>query len=141
VNALWENLAVIDCFATDHAPHTQTEKDSPDPPPGFPGLETALPLFLTAVHEGRLTLDDLIQRMSDKVRQIFKTPLQPETWVEVDLDTVSTITAEDLHTKADWSPFEGWETHGSVRRVTLRGETAFEDGNILVPPGFGQCIY
>ena len=39
------NLDVIDCFATDHAPHTLAEKDGPNPPPGFPGLETALPLL------------------------------------------------------------------------------------------------
>ena len=44
-----QNLDVIDCFATDHAPHTLEEKDSDNPPPGFPGLETILPLLLTAV--------------------------------------------------------------------------------------------
>ena len=37
VDALWANLDVIDCFATDHAPHTLEEKDSENPPPGFPG--------------------------------------------------------------------------------------------------------
>ena len=36
VQALWDNLDVIDCFATDHAPHTAAEKDGPKPPPGFP---------------------------------------------------------------------------------------------------------
>ena len=44
VDALWSNLDVIDCFATDHAPHTLEEKDSDSPPPGFPGVETILPL-------------------------------------------------------------------------------------------------
>ncbi|NTU62989.1 MAG: amidohydrolase family protein, partial [Chloroflexi bacterium] len=52
--ALRSSLEVIDCFATDHAPHTLTEKDSPKPPPGFPGLETALPLYLELVREGLL---------------------------------------------------------------------------------------
>ncbi len=42
VQALWDNLDSIDCFATDHAPHTLAEKDSENPPPGFPGLESAL---------------------------------------------------------------------------------------------------
>src|SRR5438874_1471617 len=50
--ALWANMEFIDCIATDHAPHTLAEKDSPTPPPGFPGLETALALMLTAVHDG-----------------------------------------------------------------------------------------
>ncbi len=43
VEALWSNLDVIDCFATDHAPHTLEEKDFDNPLPGFPGLETILP--------------------------------------------------------------------------------------------------
>lgn len=58
--ALWENIDIIDCFATDHAPHTVEEKNSEKPPPGFPGLETMLPLLLTAVSEGRLTLEVII---------------------------------------------------------------------------------
>lgn len=55
--ALWDNLDIIDCFATDHAPHTIEEKTSEHPPPGFPGLETILPLLLTAVNEGKLTIE------------------------------------------------------------------------------------
>ena len=39
------------------APHTVEEKDSAQAPPGFPGLETMLPLLLNAVKEGRLTLE------------------------------------------------------------------------------------
>jgi len=45
------NLDVVDCIATDHAPHTRAEKESDTPPPGVPGLETMLPLLLTAVAE------------------------------------------------------------------------------------------
>src|SRR5919106_1719363 len=71
VDALWENLDVIDCFATDHAPHTLEEKDADNPPPGFPGLETALPLLLTAVDRGRLTMDDIIAKMYTKPQKIF----------------------------------------------------------------------
>ena len=46
VAALWENLAVIDIFATDHAPHTLAEKAEETPPPGVPGVETMLPLLV-----------------------------------------------------------------------------------------------
>ena len=140
VDALWENLAVIDCFATDHAPHTAAEKDGENPPPGFPGLETALPLFLTAVHQGRLTLEDVVARMSDNVHRIFGVPAQQETWVEVDLDAQSSITAQSMHSKAGWTPFEGWQTHGAIRKVVLRGETVYQDGAVLASPGFGRCI-
>src|SRR5689334_20867657 len=84
VQALWDNMDVIDCFATDHAPHTLAEKDGENPPPGFPGLETLLPLLLTAVDDRRLTVDDLIRKSVTNPRRIFNLPEQPETWVEVD---------------------------------------------------------
>lgn len=140
VDALWENLDVIDCFATDHAPHTAAEKDSTTPPPGFPGLETALPLFLTAVRDGRLTLDDLTLRMVENVRRIFHLPEQPETWVEVDLDARADITASGMASKAGWTPFEGWQIQGVVRQVVLRGALVFDDGNVFAAPGSGRRI-
>jgi carbamoyl-phosphate synthase/aspartate carbamoyltransferase/dihydroorotase len=140
VAALWANLDVIDCFATDHAPHTAAEKASPEPPPGFPGLETALPLLLTAVHEGRLTMADLLDRMDENIRRIFRVPTQPETWVEVDLEAEHTLTAQGLFSKAGWTPFEGWQVRGAVQKVVLRGETVYEDGQVLAQPGFGQRI-
>jgi carbamoyl-phosphate synthase / aspartate carbamoyltransferase / dihydroorotase len=140
VDALWENLNVIDCFATDHAPHTVTEKDSDNPPPGFPGLETLLPLLLTAVSEKRLTIDDIIQKSVINPGKIFHLPEQPETWIEVDEDATYEIKAEDQFTRCGWTPFEGWKVRGKVRKVVLRGKTAFEDGNILVGQGYGRNI-
>jgi len=140
VDALWQNLDVIDCFATDHAPHTPDEKDCDEPPPGFPGLETALPLFLTAVAEGRLTLEDVVARMSENVRRIFGIPAQPETWIDVDLQAKTTLTARSMVSKAGWTPFEGFSTRGAVRKVVLRGTTVYEDGAVLAPPGFGKQI-
>ena len=52
------------------------EKNSDNPPPGFPGLETMLPLLLTAVRDGRLTLDDVILRLHTNPRRIFGLPEQ-----------------------------------------------------------------
>lgn len=138
--ALWANLAVIDCFATDHAPHTLAEKDGPTPPPGFPGLETALGLLLTAVHEGRLTLEDLVRRLCTNPRRIFRLPEQAETWVEVDLEARWQVRAADLHTRCGWTPFEGMVLRGRARRVVLRGEVACEDGRVLAPPGAGRVL-
>ena len=140
VDALWANLDVIDCFASDHAPHTAAEKDGENPPPGFPGLETSLPLFLNAVHEGRLTLEDLVDRMSTNVRKIFSLPPQPETWVEVDLDSEDVITAQNMVSRAGWTPFEGMKVHGAVRQVTLRGVIVYQDGKVSAPSGFGRRI-
>lgn len=140
VDALWENLDVIDCFATDHAPHTMEEKDSDNPPPGFPGLETILPLLLTAVSESRLTISDLIEKMYTNPKKIFNLPDQPETWVEVNENAVYEIKAADQFTRCGWTPFEGWKVKGKVRKVVLRGMTAFEDGKILAPAGYGRNI-
>ncbi len=129
--ALWQNLDVIDCFATDHgsfllclyffvfigylrlcftlcaAPHTLEEKDSEKPPPGFPGLETMLPLLLTAVHQGRLTMEQLVQKLHYNPKEIFNLPEQHKTFVEVDLDQEWTIPSAMTYSKAQWTPFAG----------------------------------
>jgi carbamoyl-phosphate synthase/aspartate carbamoyltransferase/dihydroorotase len=138
--ALWQNLDVIDCFATDHAPHTLQEKDSPKPPPGFPGLETALPLLLTAVSAGRLTMDQLLARLVTNPRRIFNLPEQPETYIEVDPDATWEIQAACTQTRCAWTPFEGWKVRGKVRRVVLRGQNAFVDGQVISPTGYGLDI-
>jgi carbamoyl-phosphate synthase/aspartate carbamoyltransferase/dihydroorotase len=138
--ALWQNLAVIDCFASDHAPHTLHEKDSEDSPPGFPGLETTLPLLLTAAAERRLTLDDIVLRMHTRPRQIFNLPDQNETWIEVDLRERWEIRAAETFTRCGWTPFEGQKVQGRVKRVVLRGRTAFEDGALLAEPGTGKNV-
>ncbi len=140
VDALWQNLDVIDCFATDHAPHTLEEKDSETPPPGFPGLETALPLLLTAVDDGRLTVDDIVQKMYTNPRKIFHLPDQPETWIEVDENAEYEIKAENQFTRCGWTPFEGWKVKGRVIRVVLRGRDAFKDGKVLAEKGFGKNV-
>jgi carbamoyl-phosphate synthase/aspartate carbamoyltransferase/dihydroorotase len=140
-DALWENLEVIDCIATDHAPHTLAEKDGENPPPGFPGLETALGLLLTAVAEGRLTLDDLVLRMHDNPRRIFGLADQPETRVEVDPDQLWEVRAAEMHTRCGWTPFEGMRLRGRVRRVVLRGRVAYHDGEVLAPPGTGIDLW
>jgi carbamoyl-phosphate synthase/aspartate carbamoyltransferase/dihydroorotase len=139
-DALWENFEVIDCIATDHAPHTVEEKSSPKPPPGFPGLETALPLMLTAVAEKRLTMDELIEKMYVNPKRIFNLPEQPETYIEIDPNHRYQIKAEDHNSRCGWTPFEGWQVTGLVKTVMLRGEEAYKDGHIRVKPGYGINI-
>jgi carbamoyl-phosphate synthase/aspartate carbamoyltransferase/dihydroorotase len=138
--ALWDNLDIIDCFATDHAPHTRHEKDSLNPPPGVPGLETALPLLLSALHSGQLTLEDIILRCYTNPRKIFNLPEQPNTSVEVDPEEEWMIQADQMYTRCAWSPFEGLPVRGRVKRVVLRGETAFQDGEVTAKPGSGKNI-
>uniref|UniRef100_A0A3Q3FQX8 Multifunctional protein CAD n=1 Tax=Labrus bergylta TaxID=56723 RepID=A0A3Q3FQX8_9LABR len=132
MEALWENLDIIDCFATDHAPHSVEEKNSERPPPGYPGLETMLPLLLTAVSDGRLTLDDIIRRLYDNPRRIFNLPAQDNTYVEVDLEQEWVIPQAMQFTKSKWTPFQGLKVKGKVRRVVLRGEVAYIDGQMVL---------
>ncbi|MBW8010566.1 MAG: amidohydrolase family protein [Chloroflexi bacterium] len=139
-DALWENMDVIDCFATDHAPHTLQEKDGANPPPGFPGLETALPLLLTAVHEGRLSIDDLINKLHTNPRKIFNLAEQPETFIEIDPDTTWEIRADETFTRCGWTPFEGMQVRGRVFRVVLRNHEVFKDGRISAKPGTGRNL-
>lgn len=138
--ALWDNLDIIDCFATDHAPHTIEEKSAHQPPPGFPGLESMLPLLLTAVTQGRLSMEDLVNKLHHNPRRIFHLPRQPRTYIEVDLDAQWTIPESPPFSKARWTPFAGRKVTGRVQRVVLRGEVAYVDGQVLVPPGFGEDV-
>lgn len=137
---LWKNMDIIDVFATDHAPHTVNEKDSTNAPPGFPGLETILPLLLNAVNEGRLKMEDIINKFHKNPRKIFNLPEQPNTYVEVDMDYVWAIPPALDFTKSKWTPFAGMRVCGAVHRVTLRGEIAYVEGQVLVPTGFGQNV-
>ncbi len=140
VDALWANLGAIDCFATDHAPHTRAEKESQHPPPGFPGLETALALWLTAAHAGKLTLDDITARLSTNPRRIFNLPEQPETWIEIDIDYQWSPRAEKTFTRCGWTPFEGWPLIGKVVSTTLRGQLAYDGEKLLAQPGYGLNV-
>lgn len=138
--ALWDNMDIVDCIATDHAPHTPGEKDGAKPPPGYPGVEVALPLMLTAVREGRLTLEALLERLVHNPRRIFGLPAQPETSVEVDPEAHYTLRAADMKSRCGWSPYEGMRVWGKVRRVLLRGEVVFQAGEVLASPGSGREV-
>ena len=140
VAALWAHLNdTVDCIATDHAPHTLAEKHSTNPPPGVPGLETSLPLMLSALADGRLTVDRLTALMHDNPRRIFGLTAQPETWLEVDM-TPYEIPAAGWQTKCGWTPFAGLKAGGRVARVVLRGQVAYEDGEVVAPPGSGRVF-
>jgi carbamoyl-phosphate synthase/aspartate carbamoyltransferase/dihydroorotase len=138
--ALWDNMEFIDCIATDHAPHTLAEKDGEKPPPGFPGLETALALMLTKVHAGKIELDTVIARLFDNPRRIFGLPEQPNTWIEVDPDAVWTVRNEEMVSRCGWSPFAGSILRGRVQTVTLRGACVYRGGQFFAKAGTGRNV-
>lgn len=141
--ALWQALqeGVIDVVESDHAPHTIAEKQADPPPYGVPGLETTLPLLLTAVHEGRLTLERVVELVAENPRRIFGLTCPDETYALVDLEATYTLTREMLHTRCGWSPFEGMTLHGRVLETWIRGTKVYAEGRVLVNPGFGDNLY
>ncbi len=139
-NALWAYMDVIDVIATDHAPHLLVEKDSPNPPPGFPGLEWSLALMLTAVDLDLISLEEVKARMYDNPLRIFGLPAQPETWIEVDPDLQWTARAAEMVSRCGWTPYEGWTLTGRVIRTVLRGKTVYENGQFRAEPGTARNL-
>ena len=138
--ALWQAVVdgTIDMVASDHAPHTRAEKEGEKLIFGVPGLETTLPLLLTAVNDGRLTIERLVELTSTNPRNIFCLPEQKDTFVEVDMEESYMIDEKNLQTKCGWTPFVGMKVTGKVKRVVLRGKEVFDGQNIFGP--FGQIL-
>lgn len=135
---LWQNMEYIDVIESDHAPHTKAEKDSDNPPFGVPGLETTLPLMLTAEAEDRITRPQLLERLHTNPARIFDVPID-DTKIEVDMSEYE-IKDEALLTKCGWSPFAGRRVIGKVAKTVIRGETVFENGKVLTKPGSGKIL-
>ncbi len=138
---LWQGLqdGILDCIATDHAPHTLEEKVQPYPqsPSGMPGVETALPLMLTAAQQGRCTLAQVVQWMCEAPARLYGIPNKGRLQVGydadlvlVDLHTPKPVRREELLTKCHWSPFEGWELVGWPLLTIVGGQIAFQNGQV-----------
>lgn len=142
-DALWDGIArgVVDVVESDHAPHTLAEKSAEEPPSGVPGLETTLPLLLSAVGEGRLALERVIELVAERPRAIFGLRAPEATYALVDLDDRCEIRRENLRTACGWSPFEGWMVRGRVREVWIRGRLVFDGERVLAAPGSGRNLF
>ncbi|MDM9382072.1 dihydroorotase [Chlorogloeopsis sp. ULAP01] len=138
---LWQALhdGVIDFIATDHAPHTLEEKTQPYPnsPSGMPGVETSLPLMLTAAMQGRCSVAQVVKWMSTTVAQAYGIPNKgaiasgyDADLVLVDLNTYRPVVREELLTKCGWSPFEGWDLTGWPVYTIVGGQIVYEKGNL-----------
>jgi len=138
---LWQALldGVIDFIATDHAPHTLAEKAQtyPNTPSGMPGVETSLPLMLTAAMEGRCTVAQVAKWMSANVAQAYgianKGAIAPgydADLILVDLNSYHPVLREELLTKCGWSPFEGWDLTGWPIFTIVGGQVVYEQGQL-----------
>jgi len=139
--ALWEGLraGVVEVIATDHAPHTLTEKQQPYPqsPSGLPAVENSLALMLDAVHRGLCTLEQVVSWMCAAPARIWNMQRKGELregydadLVLIDLNRPQTIRDADQLTKSRWSPWDGTTLQGGPVRTWVRGQTVFANGRV-----------
>jgi dihydroorotase len=147
--ALWTYLDTIDTIATDHAPHTRAEKNQPyeQAPSGMPGVQTMLPLLLTAASEGKVTLNEIVKRCVVHPACIFglKTKGALEIGKDADIvlvnpDVEYELTDEQMLSKCGWTPFAGRKIRGRIEQVFLRGSPAYDRGRFLLKPGSGKSV-
>lgn len=124
----------IACIGSDHAPHTLAEKRQPYPkaPSGIPGVQTILPLLLTAVRDGWLTLSDVLRvtcsgpaRVYGIARKGSLAPGNDGDLVLVDPDVREPLQQAWLRSRAGYSPYAGLETAGWPVTTVLRGQVAY----------------
>jgi len=152
--ALWRALGdgTIDFIANDHAPHPREAKepgwrDIFEAAAGIPGVETALPLMLTQVNRGLLSIFRLVELMSRRPAKVFRIGRKGELkvgldgdFVIVDMDREGVICEEDMYTKGSAKVFEGWRVKGMPTLTAVRGEVVMEDGEVVGRPGYGEYI-
>ncbi|RLG26122.1 dihydroorotase, partial [Methanosarcinales archaeon] len=152
VQKLWEYLrrGIIDIIASDHAPHRRIEKGNVfDSPPGVPGVETMFPLMLACVKKNMIPLERVVNASSERVANIFGIPCKGKIERGYDADfgvydmkCVGKVEGEKLHSKAGWSPFDGFDAV-FPRLVVRRGEIIYderEEGGIVAEKGSGRWI-
>ena len=143
VDALWlwgMQQGVADVLGSDHAPHTKEEKAKPYPasPSGMPGVQTLVPLMLTHVANGRLSLERFIDLTSAGAQRVFGTANKGRMAVSydadltiVDLKAKRTITHDQQATRCGWTPFDGVEATGWPMATVVRGRVVMQDGELI----------
>tara|TARA_B100001057_G_scaffold183047_1_gene183729 strand:+ start:862 stop:2199 length:1338 start_codon:yes stop_codon:yes gene_type:complete len=140
--ALWKalNEDKIDVLATDHAPHTEQEKQNPytKAPSGGPLVQHAFPALLTAVQQGKTTLEKLVEKACHNPAILFK--IQNRGFLRegyfadlvlVDLNKKFTVVKEDLHYQCGWSPFEGTTFEATITKTFVNGNLVYDQGKII----------
>lgn len=143
IDALWKAITdgLVDVIESDHAPHSKADKEAENPAYGVTGLETTLPLMLTAVAEGRVTLERVIEMVADNPRKIWGLDCPDETYALIDLDAEYTIEGKNLFTKPKVTLFEGMPVKGKVLETWIRGVKVYDGEQILVEAGFGKNLF
>ncbi|WP_298745034.1 dihydroorotase [uncultured Brevundimonas sp.] len=156
IAGLWRGIeqGVADVLGSDHAPHTLEEKARPYPasPSGMPGVQTLVPVMLTHVAEGRLSLDRFIDLTSHGANRVFGIAGKGRMaegydadLTLVDLKAKRVIRHEDMATRSGWTPFDGFEATGWPMATVVRGRVVMKDGELLGqahgrPVRFQECL-
>lgn len=153
--ALWDGLlqGYVDMIATDHSPHTLEEKGADihgnmrkpaiwDCISGFCGVETGVPLMLTEVNKGRMSLNHYVRVASEnpaKVWQLYPRKGALRVGADgdvtiVDMDREGAIDITKLHSKNNPSPWHGWKVKGMPVAAVVRGHVQMRDGEPVGRP-------
>jgi dihydroorotase len=154
--ALWAAIAdgTVDVVATDHAPHTRSEKDAgyPNSPSGMPGVQTFVGLMLDHVAKGRLSLERLVDLTSAGPQRLFGLTNKGRIacgydadLTIVDLQASHTITDAEMASKVGWTPFAGMTVTGWPQATIIRGNIVMRDGQLIdkaqgTPMRFNECL-
>ena len=147
---LWRGIAmgIADVLGSDHAPHTREEKARPYPasPSGMPGVQTLVPIMLTHVADGKLTLERFVDLTSHGPNRVFGIAGKGRIaegydadFTIVDLKARRIIRHEDMATRSGWTPFDGFEAKGWPMATIIRGRVVMRDDEI-VGRGLGEPV-
>lgn len=131
----------IDVIATDHAPHTLEEKRNPytAAPSGGPLVQHALPALLQFYHEGKISLEKIVEKACHNpailfdiekrgfIREGYKADL-----VLVDLNAPWTVQKENIFYKCGWSPFEGTTFKSRITHTFVNGKLGYQNFDFKV---------
>ncbi|WP_333592260.1 dihydroorotase [Brevundimonas sp.] len=142
VAGLWRGIdqGVADVLGSDHAPHTLEEKARPYPasPSGMPGVQTLVPVMLTHVAAGRLSLERFIDLTSAGAQRVFGTANKGRMaegydadLTLVDLKAKRVLRHEDMASRCGWTPFDGMETTGWPMATIVRGRLVMRDSELI----------
>jgi dihydroorotase len=133
------NEGRIDIIATDHAPHTVSEKDASyfKAPSGLPLVQHAMLTLFDLVAAGQISIELLVDRVSHAPADLFGVSERGyvrEGWfadlVIVDPATPHRVSDSNLLSKCQWSPFEGHEFSASIDTTIVNGEVVYRDGGL-----------
>ena len=129
----------LDIIATDHAPHTINEKSSAyfKSMSGGPLVQHALPSMLEFYHQGKISLEKIVEKMSHHVAEIYRIKQRGyiregyfADLVLVDLNQQWQVTPKNTLYKCQWSPFENQFFKSKIIKTFVNGNLVYNDGII-----------